>query len=121
MADVIALNTTPREPTGATVVVCSVDGQDITMPADPSTGQVLTVLRQVRKGQMTRFDVLDFLEHQIGSENLDKILASDISQEQFDQISSRVLVIALGGDPDAEVEDGADPGNGKAEPLRSVG
>lgn len=106
----------PRAEPVPQVRVCTLDGRDITAPGERLTGEVLAVVRKVGAGGMTRHQVLEFLEAELGAEQLDAVLSSDMTQEQFDAISARVLVIALGGDPDADAS-----GNGRTGPLRSVG
>lgn len=101
--ELIELSSAPRESEGERVPVCIVDGEKITMSADVPAGVVLGMFRKLHRGEYSMGDDVGFLERCLGSDQLDKVLAADLSMDQWKGIVSRVTGICLGrADIDAE-------------------
>jgi hypothetical protein len=100
-----------------TVVVVHLDGEDITMPASMPAGLVLREIRKNTREGATATGEMDFVERCLGVGQLDRLLDSSMTNEQWRAVVNRVYRIALGQDPDSE----ANQGNGSTDSETSPG
>lgn len=92
----IELTSAPLEEEVERVPVCKLDGEEITMPAKPKAGVVLRHLRKLSNGAWSIDDEMKFLGDVLGSDVLDKLLDSEMSIEQYKELSNFVAETALG-------------------------